>query len=361
MRTVIVVFLVLAMAGTALAQNRGPSGEHPVKDSPTQSYVPPAVTKQGGDTVFDATVIPSMPFNDSGNTFGYTNDYDEVCPYSGSTSPDVVYSFTPEYSLSLIVDLCGSNYDTKIYIYDSNLNLVDCNDDFYFEDFCGIYVSKIEFAEVIGGETYYIVIDGYGGDYGDYILNVYDSWHCFLECHPDAVDEGEPELVDGYVDMFNGGCNSSEFGAPFLEINWTNDEDGVPPYDGTAWLCGTSGWFLGQSGEETRDTDWFRVYALQTGMMEFSVRSEFDCFMYKMSPTSCPESIVEIETYASCFWTETMTFPVTAGEEVWLRVEPAYDFGYLDEFIYVMTVSNNAFDVVPTEKMSWGGVKALYR
>ena len=31
--------------------------------------------------------------NLSGTTLGYTDDYDEVCPYEMSTSPDVVYTF----------------------------------------------------------------------------------------------------------------------------------------------------------------------------------------------------------------------------------------------------------------------------
>lgn len=349
MRTAIVMLMILAIAGTALA-----------KDVPTGKYVPPENPKQGGDTVLDATVITSLPFNDTGSTFGYIDDYDEVCPYSGSTSPDVVYSYTPEFSVSLIVDLCGSSYDTKTYVYDSDLNLVACNDDYYFDSPCGIYVSYIEYADVIGGETYYIVVDGYGGDSGDYVINVYDMWHCNIPCPPDYVYESEPELLEGYVDTFNSGCDSPEAGAPFLEINWTNDEDGYPPYDGTAWLCGNSGWFQGSDGEAAWDTDWFRVYALETGMMEWTLRTEFECLMQKMSPTSCPETVVEMEEYATCYFIQTMTFPVTAGEEVWLRIEPAYGTTWWEEFHYVMTVSNNAFEVVPTEVQSWGGVKALY-
>jgi hypothetical protein len=161
--------------------------------------------------------------------------------------------------------------------------------------------------------------------------------------------------------MFNGGCNSEEFGAPFQEINWTNDEDGFPPYDGSAWLCGKSGWYLSPEGEEFRDTDWFRVYALQTGVMEFTVRSEFECNIYKLSPTNCAEVSVELEAVAFCFVPTTLTFPVTAGEEIWLWVGPMFFYGLETEFTYIMTVTNNAFDVVPTEKLSWGEVKALYR
>jgi hypothetical protein len=362
MRTSIVILMIMAfaIAGTAMAQNLGSSAERPSKSTPTRIYTSPDEPRQGGDTIFDATVIPGIPFNDSGDTFGFADDYDESCPYTGSTSPDVVYSFTPDNSLAIVIDLCGSSYDTKVYVYDANLNLLACNDDYYFDSYCGVYVSQIEFVEVIAGETYYIVIDGYGGDFGAYELSVLDSWGCYLECHPDAVDEGEPPLHNDYVDTFNGGCNSEEFGTPFQEINWTNDVDGVPPYDGSAWLCGTSGWFTSE-GQNSRDTDWFRVYALQTGVMEFTVESEYECYMYKLGPTDCAEVSVELEAVAYCFSPTTLTFPVTAGEEIWLWTGPTTFEGPVTEFTYFATISNNLFDVVPTDEMSFGGVKALYR
>jgi hypothetical protein len=362
MRTAIVMLMILAVAGSAVAQDLGSTMERPVKNAPTQTYVSPEVARQGGDTIFDATVIPGIPFYDSGSTEGYVDDYDEICPYSNSTAPDVVYSFASALQQAIHVDLCGSSYDTKLYIYDSNLTLVACNDDFYFDDYCGNYVSKLEFVLLEGGETYYIVIDGYGSDFGEYELNVTDTWDCnHLECPADAVDEGEPPLQDGYVDAFNGGCNSEDLGAPFQEINWTNDADGYPPFDGVALLCGISGWYISLDGTDSRDTDWFRVFARETGTMEFTVDAEEPCFMYKLAPLDCGEVAVELETVTTYDTPGTLSFPVVAGEEIWLWVGPTAFSGYVNEFIYIMTVSNNEFDVVPTEGVSWGGVKALYR
>ena len=49
----------------------------------------------GGDTIGSAVAIPALPYNDGGNTCSFNNDYDEVCPYTGSLSPDVVYSYSP--------------------------------------------------------------------------------------------------------------------------------------------------------------------------------------------------------------------------------------------------------------------------
>jgi hypothetical protein len=77
--------------------------------------------------------------SESGTTVGYTDDYDEVCPFHNSTSPDVVYLLEPEQDMVIDIDMFGSTYDTKIYVYDDAMNLVACNDDFYPD-----YVSKIE-------------------------------------------------------------------------------------------------------------------------------------------------------------------------------------------------------------------------
>ena len=93
-------------------------------------------TRQGGDTYNDATVISSLPYYTSGTTDGYSDDYDEECPYSGSTSPDVVYSFSPSYDMVINIDMCGegSYYDTKVYIRDEGEALIDCNDDVFVLD-----------------------------------------------------------------------------------------------------------------------------------------------------------------------------------------------------------------------------------
>ena len=72
--------------------------------------------RQGGEDMASAVPIDEMPFNDTGNTSDNLDDYDEICPYGGSISPDVVYSYTPLNDEVLTIDLCGSSYDTKVYV-----------------------------------------------------------------------------------------------------------------------------------------------------------------------------------------------------------------------------------------------------
>jgi len=137
-----------------------------------------------GDSISNPFVIDSVPyfddadmhqiFWDSASTVGFTNDYDEVCPYSGSTSPDVVYEITLDSSaVKMVVDLCESYYDSKVYIYaNGDVNdLVACNDDYCSASHGQSYTSYLELSDVEAG-TYHIVIDGYGGDEGTYLLDV---------------------------------------------------------------------------------------------------------------------------------------------------------------------------------------------
>lgn len=126
---------------------------------------------QGGDTCASALNIASLPYTDNGTTVGFANDYDAVCPYGGSTAPDVVYKFTPGVNLNVNMTLCNSGYDTKLYVFDNVCSgaPVACNDD----DSCTLsFRSALTNVPMVAGHTYYIVVDGYGNYSGAYTLAV---------------------------------------------------------------------------------------------------------------------------------------------------------------------------------------------
>ena len=132
--------------------------------------------RQGGEDIATATVIAGLPHSSVGTTIGYVDNYDEVCPYTGSTSPDVVYSFTPGANVAVDITLCnGSDYDTKLYVYENAWTPgapFACND-----DTCPGWVSELTDLNLTGGNTYYIVVDGYYGASGNYVLDITeDVW-----------------------------------------------------------------------------------------------------------------------------------------------------------------------------------------
>jgi len=143
-------------------------------------------SRDTGDDISDPFILTIPESGDTlitGSTVGFTDDYDEVCPYSGSTSPDVVYKLVLADSVNgLIIDLCESYYDSKVYMYleDSlatgDTTNIACNDDYCSASHGQSWTSYIELGhQLFGGVsagTYYIVVDGYFGAAGDYVMDL---------------------------------------------------------------------------------------------------------------------------------------------------------------------------------------------
>ena len=138
-------------------------------------------TRQGGNTIDDATVVDNLTESLEGTTVGYEDSYDEVCPYTGATSPDVVYAFTPATDMAVTMTTCYSTFDTKMYVYEGAAGTLAtnvfgqpaCSDDTYPPgvDDCTAWTSYIEGVNMTAGTTYYIVVDGYGYSEGDYVVD----------------------------------------------------------------------------------------------------------------------------------------------------------------------------------------------
>jgi hypothetical protein len=358
MKTTVIGLVVFCLVAAAAAAPPW-SARLPAKSDATIVPRPAAGARQGGDLIADATVIPVLPFFDTGTTAGYNDDYDEVCPYSISTSPDVVYTFFCLSDQSIDIDLCGSLYDTKLYVYDADLNLVACNDDYYFDGVCGVYVSALFGIALEAGMQYYIVIDGYGGDYGDYELAVYEILGdpCTGYCLPGYEEENEPELMDEYVDAYNGGCNSPEFGNPFQAL-WGQDETE------TLYFCGLSGWYE-FDGSNYRDTDWFTAVIGETGTAEWICEPQFDVAMFQLGPLDCGEVGVLQNATAACMDPGMLTVTGEPGAVVWLWIGPtafeAPDWYEEHEFEYLMSLTGIQPGPVAVARATWSRVKAMYR
>ena len=337
MRKLLAFALMLTFVGSAVAFDLGnQAGDKPVVNYPQN--IPGE--RQGGDTILDAVLVTLPVVNGSGTTAGYNDDYDEVCPYTNSTSPDVVYTTIPGADTSVDIDLLGSTYDTKLYVYDENLALVACNDDFYPD-----YVSKLENVALMGGVQYFIVIDGYGGDFGDYVINIVEFEPCVIDCPAGAELEGEPPLADGYADAYNGGCNSPEFGNPFSAIT-------------TSVFCGVSGWYISADGGEFRDTDWYEIVVPADGFVEFTGDAELPTFIFELAPQDCGSvAVAQQATIGPC--TEgSMVIPGAVGSTIWFWVGPTTFTGPVNEYDYVLF--SNLEGTIATEEHSWTGVKALF-
>jgi len=125
---------------------------------------------QGGEDIGTAVPITSLPVTLTGTTATYANDYDELCP-NASSSPDVVYSFTPASNMRVHLLTCNSSYWTKLFIYQTDeTNLLACNQ--YSDSCLPDFRAALWNIDLLADTTYYFVVDGYGGQSGDYELEI---------------------------------------------------------------------------------------------------------------------------------------------------------------------------------------------
>lgn len=340
MRQLLVVLLALGFAGTVMAANIGTTPDLSGKGIPGDGAVD---GREGGETIETALPIPSLPYTDTGATCDNINNYDEVCPYSGSTSNDVVYKYAPGATVAVDIDLCYSGYDTKVYVYRAPdyVNPIACNDDFYFGAPCYVYSSKIEQLTLAAGETYYIVVDGYGGDCGSYQMDVVPFEPCVVECPPGALQEGEPPCVDNYYDQYNGGCNST---------GWTLVE---AQEGGCATMCGLSCTYSYQ-GLSYRDTDWFTMNAVG-GMVTTECVAEFPLQFIFIYGADCNNLLYDLATGGPCQPVQ-LNRNMSAGVEFWLWVG-AQVFSGVPESAYAFDVCGIEGGAIPTVETTWGSIK----
>lgn len=116
-----------------------------------------------GDSSGAPIMIPTTPamYTDSGSTVCYT---DKIA----NASNDVWYMLvTDPCATSIDASLCnGTTYDSYLRIYDTSLNQLAFND-----DACSVQ-SQILGHSVSGGDTLFIVVEGFSGNNGFYNLQV---------------------------------------------------------------------------------------------------------------------------------------------------------------------------------------------
>src|SRR5207247_2122467 len=120
------------------------------------------------------TVIPAQGGTFSGTTSG-TSSQAGSCGNSGS-SPELVFRWTPTVSGTATIETCGAgtSFDTVLYRRSglcASASEVGCNDD-GCSNSTGLFRASRLTPAVTAGQTYFIVVDGYGGAQGAFSLTV---------------------------------------------------------------------------------------------------------------------------------------------------------------------------------------------
>ena len=122
-------------------------------------------------------VIPSLPYSDEGSTVGQTDDWLVQGWDWNSQGADQSYLLRVTNPITIDVTLCSplTDYDTKLEIFTADMECVETTTGNYVDDdgLCtnsalqsSLYNVTLEYGD------YYIVVDGYGAQEGNYELNV---------------------------------------------------------------------------------------------------------------------------------------------------------------------------------------------
>lgn len=198
------------------------------------------------------TIRPHLQANDScanaepvgdgtytGSTVCAAPDGEASCGFSNET-PSVWYSWTATCDGTLVLDTCGSNFDTVLSVYRGACGAFQelaCVDDDL--SFCvdNIRASRIAMP-VFSGEVYTIRLAGYNGSTGTFTLNVQSFTANNFTCDTAAPLSGDTIEFDGTCAAGAGGrfCNTPING-PGIWYEYTTNCPGPK----TITFCRTGG------------------------------------------------------------------------------------------------------------------------
>lgn len=356
MKYVAILVAVLLVSSFAFANDaRTPSNFTNGQKDWTASGHPSPGLPEGGENIGSAMPIGALPFYDTGYTCDNIHDYNEICPYSTPGAPDVVYSFTPAVDMNVTIDLCDSYYDTKLYVYENAVGfLVACNDDECSgPNYGSPYLSYIESVALYAGNTYFIVVDGYSTDCGDYIIKIDEfvpPQPCDVFCPTDAIIEGEPLCGPGYIDALNGGCNSTPPVFSYLSC-------GTDPL----FFCGEAGtWYDPYTGYYMRDTDWWSFTLTESKTVKLTTCAEFFVQCILLTPLPDCSYYTYILNTADAYMPCVLESTIGPGEYwYWVGCGDFYA-GDPCGVKYVSSIEGWCPET-STESASWGAVKEMFR
>jgi hypothetical protein len=301
------------------------------------------LASQSGEDLANPIPIETLPFRDAGSTCGFRDDLTPECTFLGG-SPDVVYAFTPADDMCVEISLCDSGYDTALHVHAAGVE-VACSD-----DGCGSR-SRLERLRLAAGVPYSIVVDGWAGECGSYVLDVHECPPpCVVEIPSGAVAEGEPPCADRHIDRFNTGCN----GFPYAFSDLPCSEAGVAVH-------GTYGTWVYEA-EEQRDTDWYQVVVTRPSVLDLRVVGAAPTQIAILDGTlGCGEWYVPCGSVLG-----EACEPIACRAEVppgtyWLFVAPRRFDGVPCVADYVLTLTGHGCPPVGVAPSGWGQVKSRYR
>lgn len=305
----------------------------------------PSSSPLPGEDFAGAIAIAEVPFSAVGSTCAYRDDVTPECTFL-TGAPDIVFTYTPSADECVEVDLCASNYDTAVHVYEkSAAQLLACND-----DFCGL-ASKITEIELAAGHTYFVVVDGWHNGCGDYSLTLR---RCPAPCGVDSVigqvPEGEPVCAPNYYDRFNTGCNDYPY--VFSALGCSDEEIIIRGTYGT-WPYYDEQW---------RDTDWYRIEVAGPSFLDYEVQGGAMTQIAILDGTrGCPEYDVVCGSVFGGPCDHITCQALVPPGTYYLFVAPRSFVGVPCGTPYLLRLRGHSCKTIDIEPATWSQVKLHYQ
>ncbi len=162
-----------------------------LRDFPSDHGCSAASNDAEVDCADGAQLVSLRQGTTTGNTVGSGDDKNPSCGSSGG--PEVMHRLVvPGKLATLRIDTAGSAFDTILTIKQGACTVADlaCNDD------SNDVTSEIVLSNLAKG-VYFISVDGYSGDAGDYALHVVGTIIAGQACNPTTIASGLFRCVAG--------------------------------------------------------------------------------------------------------------------------------------------------------------------
>lgn len=288
-------------------------------------------------------VIPALPFRDTTTTCGRSEALRPPCAPL-SSSPEVVYAYTPAANARVDVLVFGDGFDAALFIMSSD-SIVVCNNDGWGRD------PRLERVPLRAGTTYFIVVDGSEVTCGGFTLRVEETQPlCPLSCPAGSLDEGEITCHPTYVDTYDCGCN--QFPAAFRDL---------PCGGSSLTVCGTYGTYA-YGDEEWRDTDWYRFTLPEAAAVTIRVAGQAETQLAVMHALDgCDDRPMICDSaFAPACSTIACERPLAAGT-YYVFVASRHFVGVECGAAYVLHLDGLPCAPVRVRAASWTRVRSLFR
>jgi hypothetical protein len=125
------------------------------------SVLPAGATTPTGENCSHPKIISALAYADSCSTCSFANSIEISCGGASGPGKDVVYKYVAPTDQRVSISLCGSSFNTFLYVFDETCtsgHVVACNNN---SDHCGPGSTRsyIECLQLQANHTYYIVVD----------------------------------------------------------------------------------------------------------------------------------------------------------------------------------------------------------